>query len=300
MTETRLDAVRTLDLAPSRDEAIKPSELIQISGHQTLSLSARRAITILWHSAHMQGIEEGKDYSIDLADLKTEAHKGSEMVEEAIVALMQTILTVRLSGKRTRRVQFLGGNDMHDPDRPAGRLTYSFDKRLVEILRDSAIWGRIALPVLMAFSSKYAVSLYENACQWSNLSHKIFQELTLDELRLMLGVEEGRYVAFGALNKHVVKPALAEINALAPFNIDLMPFKQGKRVVGVRIGWWRKDENELKAAWAEAQRPRVGRRARITGQGEAQEMGDDASWRAIGGGEPSPETSHLQQGLDLA
>lgn len=291
--DAALEFVRTLDLAPARDEAIKPSELIQISGHQTLSLSARRAITLLWHNAHLQGIAEGRDYTIEIADLKTEAHKGSELIEEAIVALMQTILTVRLSGKRTRRVQFLGGNDMHDPDRPAGVLTYSFDKRLVEILRDSAIWGRIALPVLMAFSSKYAVSLYENACQWSNLSHKIFQELTLDDLRLMLGVEEGRYAAFGALNKHVVKPAMAEINALAPFNIDFLPLKQGKRVVGVRIGWWRKDEDELKAAWAEAQRPKVGRRARITGQ--ARGAGGD-----VGGEGASPKTSHLQPALGLA
>ena len=101
-----------------------------------------------------QGIREGKDYTIELAELRPDGHKGSEMVEEAIVSLMQTILTVKLSGGRTRRVQFLGGNDMDDPDRPAGALTYSFDKRLVEMLRDSSIWGKIALPVLMAFNCK--------------------------------------------------------------------------------------------------------------------------------------------------
>ncbi|PSK81548.1 replication initiator protein [Limimaricola soesokkakensis] len=258
--------VRVLALTPSRDEAIKPSELIQITGHQTLTLNARRAITILWHNAHQQGIREGKDYSIELAELRTDGHKGSEMIEEAIVSLMQTILTVRLSGGRTRRVQFLGGNDMDDPDRSAGVLTYSFDKRLVEMLRDSSIWGKIALPVLMAFSSKYAVSLYENASQWSNLSRKVFQEITLEEFRQMLGVEEGKYPAFGALNKHVLKPAADEINALAPFNITLAPLKTGRRVTHIRVGWWRKSEEELKAAWAEAQRPKVGRRARILGK----------------------------------
>jgi hypothetical protein len=47
---------------------------------------------------------------------------------------------------KTRRVQFLGGNDLDDPDRSAGVLTYSFDRRLIEILRDSTIWGKIALP----------------------------------------------------------------------------------------------------------------------------------------------------------
>lgn len=257
-----------LSLRPPLDEAIKPSELIQITGHQQLTLNARRAITILWHQAHRQGIEEGKDYIIELSDLRPDGHKGSEMVEEAILSLMQTVLTVKLPGNQTRRVQFLGGNDMDDPTRPSGVLTYSFDKRLVEILRDSSIWGRIALPILMAFSSKYAVTLYENASQWSNLSHKFTQEFSLDEFRSLLGVEDGKYSAFGALNKHVLKPAVDEINALAPFNISLVPRKTGKRVTSIQIGWWRKTDEELKEAWAEAQRPKVGRRARISGKVE--------------------------------
>ena len=258
--------VHVLNLRPNSNEAVKPSELIQISGHQTLSLNARRAITILWHNAHKQGIQEGRDYSIELSELRTDGHKGTERTEEAVLMLMQTVLTVKLSDGRVRRVQFLGGNDMDDPHRPAGLLTYSFDKRLVEILRDSKIWGRIAIPVLMAFSSKYTVSLYENACQWANLTKKVYQDFTLEEMRDLLGIEAGKYSAFGDLNKHVLKPSVDEINALAPFNVSIYPRKTGKRVTHIRIGWWQKSVDEMKEAWRESERPRVGRRARITGK----------------------------------
>ena len=164
--------LRTLQMKPRNNEAIKPAELIQVTGHHELTLNARRAITILWHSAHAQGIEEGKDYSIEIDQLKPDGHKGYEMVEEAIEALMRTLLTVTMLDGKTRRVQFLGGNDLDAPDRSAGVLTYSFDKRLIEILKNSAVWGKIAIPVLMAFTSKYAVSLYENIAQLSNLTHK--------------------------------------------------------------------------------------------------------------------------------
>ena len=99
-------------------------------------------------------------------------------------------------------------------------LTYSFDKRLIEVLKDSTIWGKIALPVLMAFTSKYAVSLYENLAQFANLTKKTFQDYTLDEFRDLLGVPPGRYRTFGELNKHVIKPAVAEVNALAPFGVS--------------------------------------------------------------------------------
>src|SRR6195952_2116659 len=180
-----IDSVQilTLQLTPRDREAIKPAELIQVTGHHELTLNARRAITILWHHAHMQGVREGRRYTIEIDELKPDGHKGYEMVEEAIEALMRTLLVVRLPNGKTRRVQFLGGNDLDSPDRPAGVLTYSFDKRLIEVLKDSTIWGKIALPVLMAFTSKYAASLYENLAQFSGLSSKLHQDYTLDEFR---------------------------------------------------------------------------------------------------------------------
>lgn len=260
--------VLTLDIRPRSREAAKPAELIQVTGHHELTLNARRAITILWYHAHLQGIEEGRDYTIQIDDLKPDAHKGYEMVEEAIEALMRTLLTLRLPDGRTRRVQFLGGNDLDSEDRPAGVLTYSFDKRLVAVLKDSTIWGKIALPVLMAFTSKYAVSLYENIAQFANLSKKTFQEYSLDEFRALLGVPAGRYKTFGELNKHVIKPAVDEVNALAPFGVSILPIKQAKRVAQIKVGWWAKDSDALQQAWEEMQRSKVGRRARISGKTE--------------------------------
>src|SRR3954451_24066319 len=185
--------LHTLTTKSRNREAIKPAELIQVTGHHELTLNARRAITILWYNAHLQGVTEGRDYTIEIDDLKPDSHKGYEMVEEAIEALMRTILTLRLADGKTRRVQFLGGNDLDDPDRPAGVLTYSFDKRLIEVLKDSTIWGKISVPVLMAFSSKYAISLYENIAQFANLELKTSHSYTLEAFRDLLGVPPGRY-----------------------------------------------------------------------------------------------------------
>src|ERR1035437_3841091 len=252
-------------MKPRNNEAIKPAELIQVTGHHELTLNARRAITILWHSAHAQGIQEGRDYSIEIDELKPDGHKGYEMVEEAVEALMKTLLVVKMPDGKTRRVQFLGGNDLDDPDRPAGVLNFSFDKRLIEILKDSTVWGKIAIPVLMAFTSKYAVSIYENIAQLCNLSHKKSQTYSLEEFRALLGVPPGKYKTFGELNKHVVKPAIAEVNALASFGIVVMPIKQGKKVKSVNIGWWNKATEELKESFQELQRTKLGRRARVAG-----------------------------------
>lgn len=284
--------VLTLDIKPRSREAIKPAELIQVTGHHELTLNARRAITILWYHAHLQGVSEGRDYTIEIDDLKPAGHKGYEMVEEAIEALMRTILVLRLPDGKTRRVQFLGGNDLDDPDRPAGVLTYSFDKRLIEVLADSTIWGKIALPVLMAFTSKYAVSLYENMAQFANLTMKVHQDYALDDFRTLLGVTPGRYKTFGELNKHVIKPAIDEVNALAPFGVSIVPIKQGKKVVQIRVGWWAKDGDALQEAWREAQRSKLGRRARISGTVEYVTPVQPSLGRLLRGLPPiSPKTS---------
>ena len=255
----------TLDVKQSPDAAIKPAELIQVSGHHNLTLYARRCITVLWHAAMDQGVETGKDFQIEIDDLQPPSHKGYETVHAAIESLMKTILIVKLPNGRTRRVQFLGGNDMDDPDRPGGVLTYTFDKRLIEVLKESTIWGKISIPILMAFTSKYAVTLYENMAQFAKLTHKTFADYTLEEFRDMLGVEPGKYGRFGELNKHVIKPAVAEINALAAFNVSVMPVKKGRSVHTVKVNWWPKSKHENQEAYRELKRPKSGRRARAQG-----------------------------------
>lgn len=240
---------RVLELVPSKDHASKPTELIQIRGHAALTLNARRAITILWHNAHRQGIEVGKDYVIEIDRLVSRHHKGHEMVEEAIEALMTTIILIRSENGDTSRVQVLGGNDLSSRNRPSGRLTYSFDRRLVEILRNSRIWGRISLPVLMALGSKYAIPLYEHLSQWTGLTGKTSEVFSLGEFRQLLGVEKSKYPTFGALNQQVLKPVTAEINAQAAFSITLTPQKTGKKVTHIQLSW------QTKAAFPQLEQP---------------------------------------------
>ena len=261
-------SVTVFGLSPSIDQASKPSDLIQINGHQTLTLYARRCITILWHNAHRQGIETNKQYSIETHELVQNEHKGFARAEDAIIQLMQTILTIKCDDGSTSRVQFLGGNNLSDETKSAGVLKYNFDPLLISILENADIWGKISLPILMSLSSKYGVSLYENVCQWTGLTRKTSQKMTLEEFRELLGVEGKKYSSFGVLNTHVIKTVVREINALAPFNVSILPIKTGKKVTDIRIGWWDKSDEEMKLAWAETNRSRIGRKARISGQEE--------------------------------
>ena len=97
------------------------------------------------------------------------------------------------------------------------------------------------------------------------LKHVFMERFSLADFRELLGVEKGKLITYGNLNQYAIKPALLEVNALSDFIVTIVPEKMGRRVTGVLIGWGLKDVEGKKAAYAELQRPRVGRLARITG-----------------------------------
>ena len=251
---------------------IKPAELIDITGVSHLSLSARRTYNALIANAF--GVDmgtEGHEWTIQLAELR-KSHTSNDRIEDDIVALMQTVVTVRFGNGKTRRVQLLGGNDMDDMSRQHGMLAYSFDRRLVALLKNSTVFGKLEIAVMMAFSTKYALALYEAIARRARLKFVFMEEFSLDDFRELLGVPKGKLTTFGNLNQYAIKPAVAEINALASFGVNVMPQKQGRKVISVLVNWWRKDIDDLKAAFAEVERHKSGRKARIAGTVEAVEL----------------------------
>jgi len=259
---------RTLSLKPGYDELIKPAELIDIVGTSSLTLSARRLYNALLANAFggEMGIE-GQEWVVSLQELRG-THRSNERIEDSILALMKTIVAVRLKDGRTRRVALLGGNDMGEPDRPHGTLTYSFDKKLVPLLRDSTVFGKLELSVMKAFSTKYALALYEAISRRVRLEHMWHEVFSINDFRGLLGVSEGKLNTFGNLNQYAIKPAVIEINALASFTTIITPIKKSRKVVAVKVSWFWKDKVNLKKAFAEVRRPRVGRKARISEQVE--------------------------------
>lgn len=260
---------RTLDLAPQHGEMLKAAELVDVSGASSLTLADRRAYNVLLHNAHGPDLgQPGARFEIALSDLR-DSHDSNDRLGESIERLMRTIVIIRRPDGRVTRVALLGENDLADRGRRRGTLTYSISPTLAELLRDSRTFAKLELQVLRAFTSKYALALYEATARRWRMSHVTSEPFELDAFRDLLGVPEGRLTSYGNLNQFAIKPAVVEVNALAPFSVHITPEKQGRRVAGVLLHWWEKDVEDRRAAYAELQRPHAGRRARIDGTVEA-------------------------------
>jgi hypothetical protein len=256
---------RTIEQRPVPGELLKPVELIELKGAGGLSLHAGKIYNRLLHHAFGPGMaDEGRVFTIPVAELRG-LHKGNERIADSLRALQTTLVVARLSDGKTRTVQLLGGTDMDDEDRQDGVLSYSFDLKLIPLLRESTVFGKLELRVIWAFASKYALALYEAIARRVRLRYVWSEDLDMASLRELLRVPPGKLERFADLNRKALQPALREVNALASFEVHVRERLQGKRVVGVTIGWAFKDEARRDEAWREVQRSRVGRRARLLG-----------------------------------
>ena len=132
------------------------------------------------------------------------------------------------------------------------------------MLKDSTIFAKLDLEVMRSFRSKYAFSLYEAIARRVRL-RRFTENLTMQEIRDVLGVEEGRLSDYRNLNLRAIQPALEEVNAITPYQVAIQPKKKGRKVESFIMGWSVKDTDGMKKAYKELQQPKVGRRARVDG-----------------------------------
>ena len=258
--------LKTKDIAPRQGEMIKPGEIIGIGGIEGWSLADRRTWNLLLMNAWGGRLEDpNADFTIPLHELRG-LHDSNDRVRASLEKLQTTLVSCRMPDGKRRTVQMLGGTDIDDDERTDGVLIYDFHRKLVPLLRRSEIYARMDAKILSAFTSKYSLALYE-AISVRIMLHKSSEEISLTTLRQWFGVERDRLTEWYDLNRFAVRPALNEVNGLAPFTVEIEPIKRGRKVDRVRVTWLKKVpfSPAEQGASREANRHSAGRRARLKG-----------------------------------
>lgn len=246
------------------DEMIKPNELVQIKGSGPLTLQDRRVFNILLNNAWGTSIiNPGEVFTIDTGQLKDPGQK-NQRLKRSLRRLMTTVIVSVKDNGDDVETQLLGSRRIT----ASGTMTYSFPNELAEVLKDSSVFAKLDLEVMRSFSSKYAFALYEAIARRINLKHKFSEELDLEDMRELLGVEAGKLAAYRNLRIKAIEPAVAEVNEITPYGITITPKNKGRKVIGFNMHWYVKDEQGLRKSYKELQSAKVGRTARSTGNSE--------------------------------
>lgn len=131
---------------------------------------------------------------------------------------------------------------------------------------ESNHWAILDRQTVFHLGSKYSVLLFQHVASLTNLAHVQSKTFTLQELRAVLGVPEGKLERFSHLNSRAITPSINEINQLSRLTLTATPKKVGRTVVSVTVTWQAKDDP--RATRRELTASKVGRKARRDGSAE--------------------------------
>lgn len=260
-------AMKTVEARPNADSLIKPGELVDLIEVTPLTLNDRRIYNQLLENA-WDAIDKPVTHVIAKSALRG-SHNSNDRVGESLERLMSAIVKVAViwdGEPAIERVQLLGGN--LESGRADGLLEYEIPSRLRKIIRNSQVFARLQREVMFALSSKYALTLYEMVQKRGNLRWKASERFTLEALRGIMGVPKGKLSSWSNLKLRAIDPAVAEVNALSDYMVEIAPIKTGRAVTHVEMRWWRKDGDASGAADRALQFSKVGRRVKAEGRTE--------------------------------
>jgi hypothetical protein len=255
-----------LDPNDQTSSMVKPAELVDVVELTPLTLIDRRSYNLLIAHA-WDRIDEDVEHAIPKVALRG-THESNDRLSDTVQRLMAAQIEVRIirDGKRyLQSIHLLDTVARPEDEDEDGNVYYRFPAQLRDIIRQSDIFARLQTDVMFCFTSKYALTLWEMIQKRGGLKHKNTEEFTPAELRKMLGVPYGRLRDFSSFRRFVLIPAVAEVNALSSFMVQIDAIRHGRKVVKLRLMWFAKDEQGLKAAYSEVQRHKVGRSARLAG-----------------------------------
>ena len=171
-------------------------------------------------------------------------------------------------------------------------ISWGFGRTFRRMAAESNHWAILDRQAVFHLGSKYSVLLFQHIGSFQNLKHTNSKTFTVQEIRAVLGIPEGKVKRFADLKKDVLTPAIAEINSdLTRLHLTATLHKIGRTVASVTIAWEVKPD--LTKVKAELDRPKVGRKERREGTvdvlvppfpasgGLSHSIALDAHWRAL-------------------
>ncbi len=245
------------------DEIVKASELVEVrpARGQHLSLASRKALNLMIQTAAGEAWRPG-DHRVSKKTLRR-SHESNDRLDDILREIGSTILEIRhtIDGKPgTLRVPILSASFEPD-DNDDAFVIFRFTDEVRALLASSETYAALETKVVLAFKSKYSLALYEIGAQLSGRRDptKIY---TVDDLRRVVGVPPKAMTRWQDFRRYVLELAAAEINQLAPFELNFVPLKNGRSIERVELRFWRKGVAKVVEAQTEVDRHSAGRKAR--------------------------------------
>lgn len=206
----------------------KASQIIMARDQGDFDLIDRKVFNYLLHRSYPD-LRPGESviHRVPVAEvLEFLGHSSTDRLNECLSRLGSLEMVIDYVDEEnvpnSARTHYLSYNLEKSPD---GWIEFAFDAMLLKFLHCPAVFARLSISHIRQFKSAYAAKLYEIMSLYVNRHHKVW-EPSVEEFRASMSVTEG-YQRFDNLRKRIVETAVEEVNAIAPFNIDIDYMRAG-------------------------------------------------------------------------
>lgn len=202
----------------------------------SLSVTQRKMNNVLLYNAY-DSLLTADEHQIPvplLCELAGIDSKNIANLKKALTGLSSASITWNVLGKEGEDeiwefAAFLSGGKIQN-----GICTYRYDKGLAKQLYHPDIYSRINLGVIKKIKTSHALVLYENCYRFVNQGHTGWWGI--ETFREIMGLAaNGSYKQFKDLNKHVIKPAIAEVNQVSNIILEMEYKRTGRSISGLRF-----------------------------------------------------------------
>jgi len=247
-------------------EIVKAGELVDIKfrSGQSPSLAARRTLSLLIGKAAGDAWKDTV-HRITKRELRGE-HKGNERIGswlDEVAAIRLTLPTISSRGRTAiERAGLFALLTEETEEGDDSWVEFQFSPAARRVFGDSGMYARLNRAALLAFESKYSITLYELGSLLVGRKYDQTWRGTIPELRAKLGIEGDKYRDWTDLRRFTLEAAKAEIDHLAHFDLTWQEKRQGRKVTEIELRFLLKEPDDMNEASRECERVKVGRKAR--------------------------------------
>lgn len=221
----------------------KANELIQQS---RFDLSTQQQKVVLYLISQISPADEDfKMYEFDIVEfckvcgIDYDSGRNYELIKQQIKKIADKSIWIKIENEET----LLRWIEKPYINKKSGKIKIKLDEDMKPyLLQLKKNFTQYDLIFTLQFKSKYTIRLYEliKSIHYKEL-YAYKRYYTIEEIRTLLGVEEGKLEDFKNLKARVLVPAINEINRYSDKNIEAEWIKKGKKVVGVELTIMSKD-----------------------------------------------------------
>lgn len=251
---------------------IKAGELVEarFANGVSPSLTARKTLALLIAKAAGDAWRAGP-FSITKRELRG-SHESNDRLPVTLDELMNMKFVMPTTSSRGRpatlTAALLAWTIHEHDDEGSAIVEWEWTEPARVVLQGSDYYARLNRAALLAFRSKYSVTLYEMGCLMAGRRDSSWTA-TISELRERLGVAAGTLANFADFRRLVLLQAKAEVDQLAAFTMDWTEQRGARnKVMAIVIRFTPKSADATSEAADEVDRHKAGRKARRDGSVE--------------------------------